>query len=191
MSNDTYADGTFGHNQTAPSRDAAESDRVQKITRQSMKDALHWVGMSMNHGVTAKEMDEHLGIGHGRTSSALTNLHRIGRIVALADRRGNQTVYVHPRHVGSRKTREYRRQIPKPSVIESLGELEMLPPGSVVIDSTEEVFVADLEGEGGHRWFSPGAALPTSSESVWGDRPLRLLYRPEGSKRQDKTGGEE
>jgi len=48
------------------------------------------------------------GIHHGSASSALSNLHRTGMIVRLAQRRGGSGIYVLPQHAEGRETKPYR-----------------------------------------------------------------------------------
>ena len=140
---DTYADGTFGHNGTEPSQDAAESERVREVTRESMKEALEVIANTMAYGSTSKELEDFTGRGHGRVSSALTNLHRMGHLVALRERRGNQTVYVAPEYVNGRETRPYRRSVPKPRRV-TIDEISELPSYSILLADKEQL----LQGYG-------------------------------------------
>jgi hypothetical protein len=57
-------------------------------------------------GVTVVDMRRMFSWHHGQASSALTNLHKAGRIVRLAEKRDRCKVYVLPEHVLGRTTEE-------------------------------------------------------------------------------------
>jgi hypothetical protein len=64
------------------------------------------------YGVTWSELARDYGWHHGQASAALSTLHRAGRLAALTDKRGRQTVYVLPEHVAGRPTRKPGRNRP-------------------------------------------------------------------------------
>lgn len=101
MTSATYA-GTTGHSGTDTSR--AQADDLPKHGR-----AQAWVLRSAANlgaqGVTIVDLRSWFSeMHHGTLSSALTNLHRDGRLARLVDKRDRCHIYVLPEHVGDRPT---------------------------------------------------------------------------------------
>jgi hypothetical protein len=59
-------------------------------------------------GLTWRELSAILGMHHGQASGALSNLHRTGGAVRLAEARERCGVYVSPENVGDRPWRAHR-----------------------------------------------------------------------------------
>ena len=97
----TYA-GTAGHSGTDTSKaQAADLKRVGPVQR----DVHREVARSGFVGRTVAELRrEFPQYHHGQISSALTNLHRAGKIVRLVQQRNRAKLYVTPSHVDGRKT---------------------------------------------------------------------------------------
>lgn len=104
----TYA-GSSGSATTDTSQAATEHADVTGITAKAQRYALIVAGQQGTRGVTASELREKDGsLHHGRVSSALTNLHRAGRLIRLAEIRNHCHVYVLPEHVAGRDVKPYR-----------------------------------------------------------------------------------
>lgn len=87
----TYA-GTSGFSGTDTSREQA-TDTV-RINR-SQNAVLESLSMAKARGMTVAELRQwHPTLHHGQLSSALTNLHRDGRVARLTEKRGRAKVYV-------------------------------------------------------------------------------------------------
>lgn len=107
MSDETYA-GTTGHSGTDT------SEATAGLRGQVQGRVLQHVAYSGERGITVKELRAMMpSFHHGTLSSALTNMHRAGRIVRLVEQRGRCKVYVAPEHVAGRPTEEPRRAVPR------------------------------------------------------------------------------
>lgn len=69
------------------------------------------VGDQESFGITCEELENHLKIGHGAASGALTRLHRGGWISRLVEERDGQQVYVIPDCVEGRDESPYRPNV--------------------------------------------------------------------------------
>jgi hypothetical protein len=101
-----YADGTTGQ-QGDTSRDA-EPWRAQRIPL-----VFRLVTAAGPHGITSREAEARLNLGHGTVSGALSNLHRSGTITRLRERRDRHGVYVLPEHTQDRDTVPHRSNQPR------------------------------------------------------------------------------
>lgn len=63
------------------------------------------------HGITCRELQAFMMIGHGAASGALTRLHRGGHVVRLQESRSSQQVYVVPENRDGRDESPYRPNI--------------------------------------------------------------------------------
>lgn len=102
-----YADGSSGH-QGDTSLDT-EPYRRSHIDVARMR-----VARAGEKGITWKELGIALGLHHGQSSGALSNLHRSGLIVRLAERRQRCGVYVLPMYVNGRVTVPHRSNKTRP-----------------------------------------------------------------------------
>jgi hypothetical protein len=106
----TYA-GTSGHSGTDTSRERAEREDNDGVTSQVQRKVLQSLKFRGVYGNTVAELRDTLWMHHhGQVSSALTNLHRAGRIARLSDKRNRCKVYVLPEFVNNRDTEEPTRQ---------------------------------------------------------------------------------
>ena len=62
-------------------------------------------------GATVGEVEDQLHLGHGQASSALSHLHRAGKVRRLTEKRRKQQVYVTPHFVLDRKESPYRPRL--------------------------------------------------------------------------------
>ena len=67
-----------------------------------------WLRNTGVSGATWKELAEATGMHHGSASGFLSNLHRLGEIKRLSQRRDGCKVYVYPEFVLGRVTEERR-----------------------------------------------------------------------------------
>lgn len=102
-----YPNAGSGHagNDTSMERQVRED--ATGLTKRRQQLALEAVTDASVTGMTSGELENHLGIGHGQASSALSHLHRAGRIRRIKDRRMGQEIYVLAEHVGERKESPY------------------------------------------------------------------------------------
>jgi hypothetical protein len=107
--------GTAGYNSASDtSRDAAYDDLVTGVTAKAQRLTLILALQQREHGITIAELREAKGsLHHGKMSSALTNLHKAGRLARLAERRGRCHVYVLPEFVDERETQAFRPNRPQ------------------------------------------------------------------------------
>lgn len=102
-----YGTTGSGHAGNATSRERQEKEDAAGLTGKRQRAVFEAVELSARYGVTALEMEQLLGVGHGQASSALSHLHRAGRIRRITERRNKQEVYVLAVHVGERKESPY------------------------------------------------------------------------------------
>lgn len=100
-----------GHSGSASSKDRQVREDAAGLTKARQQAALDVVAAAAAEGVTSGELENFLRIGHGQASSALSHLHRAGRIRRIKDRRMTQELYVLPEHVGDRKESPYNPRV--------------------------------------------------------------------------------
>jgi hypothetical protein len=96
------------------SRERAEREDAMGITGKRQAQVFALLAQHTNDGMTVKEVEDALSIGHGPASSALTHLHRAERVVRLQERRMNQQVYVLRGYAEGRAESPYRPRLAKP-----------------------------------------------------------------------------
>jgi ribosomal protein S25 len=96
-----------GHSGSESSKDRQVREDASGLTKQRQTLALEAVTDAAHRGITSGELENLLGIGHGQASSALSHLHRAGRIKRITERRMKQELYVLAEHVGERKESPY------------------------------------------------------------------------------------
>lgn len=106
-----YGTTGSGHAGNDTSRERQETADAAGLTGKRQRATLEAVELSAAYGVTALEMEQLLGVGHGQASSALSHLHRAGHIRRITERRNKQEVYVLPEHVGERKESPYNPRV--------------------------------------------------------------------------------
>lgn len=100
-----------GHAGNATSRERQEYEDSTGLTQSRQQAALALVQTSQSEGVTVLEAEQFLAVGHGQASSALSHLHRAGRIIRLKDRRRKQEIYVAPEYAAGRPESPYRARV--------------------------------------------------------------------------------
>lgn len=90
----TYA-GTSGHSGTDTSRDRAARQDNDGTTGRIQRMVQRALSIAGERGMTVAELRHYIkDAHHGQVSSALTNLHRAGKIVRLSEKRDRCKVYV-------------------------------------------------------------------------------------------------
>lgn len=96
-----------GHAGNSTSKERQLREDASGLTASRQAKTLEAVELSAKHGITVAELEELLSIGHGQASSALSHLHRAGRIKRLTARRSKQEIYVVEEHRGGREESPY------------------------------------------------------------------------------------
>lgn len=131
-----YPDGgdlfTSGWSGSETSHQRALSEDASGVTAQRQDAVRRYVTAAGYYGKTVKEVRDHLGLHHGQVSSALSVLHKEGRLARLTETRDRCAVYVYPTFVQGRETASHGRSRPSEPV-QTLNEHERL-----VLDRAKE-----------------------------------------------------
>lgn len=100
---------TSGHSGSDTSRERAEREDKAGITQRRQNETLAYVASFGIDGVTVVDLREITGWHHGQASSALSTLHKAGRLDRLKERRDRCAIYVHPDYTAGRETAPYKR----------------------------------------------------------------------------------
>jgi DNA-binding MarR family transcriptional regulator len=98
-----------GHSGSDTSRERAEVEDASGVTGRRQQAVLLLLESHAEQGATWFEVADALGIHHGAASAALSNLHKVGRIARLTERRDRSKVYVTLGHVNERAVEEHGR----------------------------------------------------------------------------------
>jgi hypothetical protein len=93
------------------SRERQEREDASGITGKRQAQVYALLATHTGHGMTVKEVEDALSLGHGPASSALTHLHRADRVARLQERRSGQQVYVLKGYVEDREESPYRPRL--------------------------------------------------------------------------------
>jgi DNA-binding PadR family transcriptional regulator len=107
MSAMPYA-GSSGHSGGASSEARAMREDATGITGARQKQVYEMVSSAASTGLTDREVQDALRIGHGASSAALTRLQKTGFLTRLKEQRNGNEIYVLPAHVGDREVAHYR-----------------------------------------------------------------------------------
>ena len=106
------AGASSGWSGTETSRDRAKEADSSGVTSRTQRQVLDEVASAQQRGRTIAEIRDLLPQQHhGALSSALTNLHRAGKVARLTEKRGRCKVYVLPGYVGNRPTESSRSSV--------------------------------------------------------------------------------
>lgn len=94
--------GTAGSSGSTASADMAEREATDGTMADRQARILTALGLAGPMGRTVVDLRDGNANHHGKMSSALTNLHKDGRIARLVERRDQATIYVLPEHVDGR-----------------------------------------------------------------------------------------
>lgn len=100
-----------GHAGNATSRERQLAADASGMTETRQAETLRWVTAAGDEGVVVAELEQVLRVGHGQASSALSHLHRAGKVVRLKDRRNKQELYVVPDFVNGRTESPYNPRL--------------------------------------------------------------------------------
>lgn len=104
-----YPDGSgSGHAGNDTSRERQERNDATGITSRIQQAAYNLLSDVGAEGVTSAELTDRWGIGEGMSSSALSHLHRAGKITRVKMRRKRHEIYVLPEYVNGREESPYR-----------------------------------------------------------------------------------
>jgi hypothetical protein len=109
-----YGEKGSGWSGSETSRERAEREDALGITGKRQAQVYALLATHQGRGMTVKEVEDHLSIGHGPASSALTHLHRADRVARLQERRLNQQVYVLKGFTDGREESPYRPRLVRP-----------------------------------------------------------------------------
>ena len=109
-----YGDKGSGWSGSETSRERQEREDSLGITGKRQAEVFALLAQQTTKGMTVKEVEDALNIGHGPASSALTHLHRAERVVRLQERRLNQQVYLLRGYAEGRPESPYRPRLAKP-----------------------------------------------------------------------------
>lgn len=104
--------GTSGWSGSDTSRERVEREDADGTTARRQSETLSWLGTARHLGMTVKEVSQRKDWHHGQASSALSVLHKEGRIARLKERRDRCAVYVLPEYVYGRETAPHGRKRP-------------------------------------------------------------------------------
>ena len=109
-----YGSKGVGWSGSETSRERAEREDAMGITGHRQAAVYALLAQKNTAGMTVKEVEDALSIGHGPASSALTHLHRADRVARLQERRVGQQVYVLKGYVEDREESPYRPRLARP-----------------------------------------------------------------------------
>jgi hypothetical protein len=96
--------GTGGHSGSTASKDMAEQEAADGTVAARQREILNRIALSGPRGETVADLRDAGANHHGKASSTLTTLHKVGKIARLAERRDRCSIYVLPEHVEGRTT---------------------------------------------------------------------------------------
>jgi hypothetical protein len=114
-----------------------------------------WLGpkqYGQHNGITVKEVRDITGWHHGQASSALSVLHKEGKIARLTARRDRCAVYVLPEYVGGRETAAPGRQARTPA-----------PP---TLTDSEQFSLESAKRNTEHGWMTPTSHVRMLVETI-------------------------
>jgi hypothetical protein len=94
--------GTAGSSGSTASADMAEREAEDGTMADRQARILQALALAGPMGRTVVDLRDGNANHHGKTSSALTSLHKDGRIARLVEKRNNSHVYVLPEHLDGR-----------------------------------------------------------------------------------------
>lgn len=129
-----YPGAGSGHAGNDTSRERQERNDALGITSQVQQSTLRMLEHYQSEGMTAAELEDRLGVGHGMASSALSHLHRAGHIRRVKMRRKRHEIYVLPEYVNGREESPYRPRLKPARHVREL-------PDSTVLAAMDEAFL--------------------------------------------------
>ena len=96
---------------SATSKERQVNNDASGITSTVQRRVYDALGDLKSEGITALEVEFALGVGHGMASSALSHLHRAGKVTRIKMRRKRHEIYVLPEYVNGREESPYRPRL--------------------------------------------------------------------------------
>lgn len=124
-----YGTTGSGHAGNDTSRERQERLDASGVTSMVQRQTLAALELLRSEGLTAAELEDRMGVGHGMASSALSHLHRAGHVRRIKMRRKRHEIYVLPEYVNGREESPYRprakparhvRELPDDTVIHAM-----------------------------------------------------------------------
>jgi len=100
--------GTSGWSGSETSQERAINADASGETSENQAFTLKALEEAESNGLTWQELSNRTGWHHGKSSGALSNLHKAGHIARLIERRGRCQIYVALNHVQGRETAAYK-----------------------------------------------------------------------------------
>lgn len=101
---DAVTGRTGGHSGSDTSAERARAEATSGTATRRQRLVLYLLRQANMKGLTWRELSASTGQHHGQASGALSNLHKMGRVARLVERRGRCHVYVLPEYVADRPT---------------------------------------------------------------------------------------
>lgn len=170
--------GTLGWSGSDTSRERAEDEAESGLASARLSFALDLVSRAGPFGLTWNELGALADWHHGKASGVLSNLHKMGSIARLHDRRGRCKIYVTPENVLGRLTERHGRQASS---------------RAVRVDLTAQQRAALLEARDRARSLyaaTGGRVGPAVVETLWSDRQSFEIFWRAVSKVVTDNGSE-
>ena len=116
--------GTSGHTASGASEARARREDRDGTTTRRQQEVLDALTDAGRRGATWVDLGDRLGYHHGQVSAPLSNLHRVGIICRLVERRDRSSVYVLPEHVNGRETSPWKPNVSARLLVDVLTEIE-------------------------------------------------------------------
>lgn len=150
--------GGYGSaNEVGHSGSSTSEESAKRINGKQTIRVHEVVAGKQGFGMTCRELEVRLGVGHGSASGALTRLHRDGWLTRLTERRDRQQVYVDPAWVDGREESPYlpnvayREGYKTPMPLEAtVTEVEVRVEVPVKPDWSDEQIVGAMQKAGIH-----------------------------------------
>jgi len=102
--------GTSGWQGSDASRNRALADDADGSTGNRQQIAMWFLIDARSRGLTWRELGDAQGWHAGQSSGALSNLHKVGLITRLKERRNRCSVYVLPEYVNDRELSPFKNE---------------------------------------------------------------------------------
>ena len=179
-------DGSFtgGWSGSDASHDRAVTEARTGRAHKRQQQVWDCVRLSGLNGATWLEVARELDIHHGAASGALSNLHKIGKLERLKERRGRSSIYVLPHAVNGRATAPFGRSRPATATTGAEAQSEALDALRRDLEAAHAaVEVARQEGHdlGWQEGYDRGVEQAVPENML---RDARLVGRQAGSEAQ-------
>lgn len=129
--------GTSGFSGSSTSEERARTQDADGTTGRRQREVLRLLHRYQHSGLTVHELTDRTGWHHGQGSAVLSNLHKVGTITRLTERRDRCQVYVLPEYVEGRETVAQGSR--RAAVVLSTSEIAALIRVEAAIFSADEI----------------------------------------------------